>query len=164
MHQSKKGNQWYFGMKAHIGVDAHTGLVHTVIGTAGNVSDISQTQALLHGEEQAAFGDADYQGVEKRPESAEATVTRHVAEKRGQVKKLAGTPLGELLEKVEHAKASIRAKVEHPFHVVKNLFKHKKTRYKGLFKNTAQLLTLFGLANLILARRWLLVAEGEVAS
>ena len=164
MHQSKKGNQWYFGMKAHIGVDAHSGLVHTVIGTAGNVSDISQAQALLHGDEQAAFGDAGYQGVEKRPESAEASVHWHVAEKPSKIKTLAGTALGDLLVQIEHAKASIRAKVEHPFHVVKNLFKHKKTRYKGLAKNTAQLLTLFGLANLVLARRWLLVADGKVAS
>jgi transposase, IS5 family len=164
MHQSKKGNQWYFGMKAHIGVDAHSGLVHTVIGTAGNVSDISQAQALLHGEEQAAFGDAGYLGVEKRPESAGATVEWHVAEKRSKVKALAGTALGDLVAQVEHAKASIRSKVEHPFHVVKNLFKHRKTRYKGLVKNTAQLLTLFGLANLVLARRWLLAADGKVAS
>lgn len=164
MHQSKKGNQWYFGMKAHIGVDAHSGLVHTVIGTAGNVSDISQAQALLHGEEQAAFGDAGYQGVEKRPESSGATVAWHVAEKPSKIRTLAGTALGDLVAQVEHAKASIRAKVEHPFHVVKNLFKHKKTRYKGLGKNTAQLLTLFGLANLILARRWLLAADGKVAS
>lgn len=164
MHQSKKGNQWYFGMKAHIGVDAHSGLVHTVIGTAGNVSDISQAQALLHGEEQAAFGDAGYQGVDKRPESAEATVTWQVAEKRSKVKALAGTALGDLVAQVEHAKASVRAKVEHPFHVVKNLFKHRKTRYQGLAKNTAQLLTLFGLANLILARRWLLATDGKVAS
>ena len=164
MHQSKKGNQWYFGMKAHIGVDAHSGLVHTVIGTAGNVSDISQAQVLLHGEEQAAFGDAGYLGAEKRPESAEATVEWHVAEKRSKVKALAGTALGDLVVQVEHAKASIRAKVEHPFHVVKNLFKHRKTRYKGLAKNTAQLLSLFGLANLVLARRWLLAADGKVAS
>ena len=164
MHQTKKGNQWYFGMKAHIGADAHSGLVHTVIGTAGNVSDISQAQALLHGEEQAAFGDAGYQGVEKRPESAEATVVWHVAEKPSKVKLLAGTALGDLVAQVEHAKASIRAKVEHPFHVVKNLFKHRKTRYKGLAKNTSQLLTLFGLANLVLARRWLLAADGKVAA
>lgn len=164
MHQSKKGNQWYFGMKAHIGVDAHSGLVHTVIGTAGNVSDISQAQALLHGDEQVAFGDAGYQGVEKRPESAEATVVWHVAERPSKVKKLAGTALGDLLAQVEHAKASIRAKVEHPFHVIKNLFKHRKVRYQGLAKNTAQLMTLFGLANLVLARRWLLANEGKVAS
>jgi IS5 family transposase len=164
MHQSKKGNQWYFGMKAHIGVDAHCGLVHTVLGTAGNVSDISQAQALLHGDEQAAFGDAGYQGVEKRPESAEATVQWHVAEKPSKIKTLAGTALGDLIIQVEHAKASIRTKVEHPFHVVKNLFKHRKTRYKGLAKNTAQLMTLFGLANLVLARRWLLAADSQVAS
>ena len=163
MHQSKKGNQWYFGMKAHIGVDAHSGLVHTVIGTAGNVSDISQAQALLHGDEQAAFGDAGYQGIEKRPESTEATVHWHVAEKPSKIKTLAGTALGDLVAQVEHAKASIRAKVEHPFHVVENLFKLRKTRYKGLAKNTAQLLTLFGLANLVLARRWLLADDSQVA-
>lgn len=126
--------------------------------------DISQAQALLHGEEQAAFGDAGYLGVEKRPESAEATVEWHVAEKPSKVKTLAGTALGDLVAQIEHAKASIRAKVEHPFHVVKNLFKHRKTRYKGLAKNTSQLLTLFGLANLVLARRWLSAADGRVAS
>ncbi|MDD2743412.1 MAG: IS5 family transposase [Rhodocyclaceae bacterium] len=164
MHQSKKGNQWYFGMKAHIGVDAHSGLVHTVIGTAGNISDISQAQALLHGEEKAAFGDAGYQGVEKRSESAGANVTWHVAEKPSKVKQLAGTALGDLVVQVEYAKARIRAKVEHPFHVVKNLFRHRKTRYKGLAKNTAQCFTLFGLANLVLARRWLLADDGKVAS
>jgi len=164
MHQSKKGNQWHFGMKAHIGVDAHSGLVHTVIGTAGNVSDVSQAQALLHGEEQAAFGDAGYQGIEKRPESAEASVTWHVAERPSKVKKLAGTALGDLVVQVEYAKARIRAKVEHPFHVVKNIFKHRKTRYKGLAKNTAQCFTLFGLANLVLARRWLLASDSQVAS
>lgn len=164
MHQSKKGNQWYFGMKAPLGVDVHSGLVHTVLGTAGHVSDISQAQALLHGDEQAAFGDAGYQGVEKRPESAEATVQWHVAERPGKVKTLAGTALGDLITQVEPAKASIRAKVEHPFHVVKNLFKHRKTRYKGLARNTAQLMTLFGLANLVLARRWLLATNRPVAS
>jgi transposase, IS5 family len=142
MHQSKKDNQWHFSMKAHIGVDAHSGLVHTVIGKACNVSDISQAQALLHGEEVVPFGDAGYQGIEKRLESAEATVHWHVAEKPSKIKTLAGTALGDLL-----------VQVEHPFRVVKNLFKHKKTRYKGFAKNTAQLLILFGLANLVLARR-----------
>lgn len=164
MHQSKKGNQWYFGMKAHIGVDAQSGLVHTAIGTAGNVSDISEAQALLHGEEQATFGDAGYQGVEKRPERAGATVEWHVADKPSKVKALAGTALGDLGAQVEHAKESIRAKVEHPFHVVKNLFKHRKTRYKGLAKNTAQLLTLFGMANLVLTRRWQLATDSQIAS
>jgi len=164
MHQSKKGKQWYFGMKAHIGVDAQSGLVHTLIGTAGHVSDITQAQALLHGDETDVFGDAGYQGVEKREENLEAPVTWHVAMKPGKRKTLPGSALGDLLERIEHAKASIRAKVEHPFHVVKNLFGHRKTRYKGLAKNTAQLFSLFGLANLILARRWLIDTNTQVAS
>ena len=164
MHQSKKGKQWYFGMKAHIGIDAQSGLVHTVIGTAGNVSDVTQAQALLHGDETDAFGDSGYQGVEKRPESLELPVTWHVAMRPGKCKGLPGTALGDLLEQIEHAKASIRAKVEHPFHVVKNLFGHRKTRYQGLAKSTAQLFSLFGLANLVLARRWLLSANGQVAT
>jgi IS5 family transposase len=164
MHQTKKGNQWHFGMKAHIGVDAQSGLVHTLVGTAANVHDVTQAQALLHGEETDAFGDAGYQGVEKREENLELPVTWHVAMRPGKRKLLPGTPLGDLLEKVEQAKASIRAKVEHPFHVVKNLFHHRKTRYKGLFKNTAQLFSLFGFANLMLARRWLLCADTQVAS
>lgn len=185
MHQSKKGKQWYFGMTsrrrrtpagrsreagcgherseaaqvAHIGVDAQSGLVHTVIGTAGNVSDISQAEALLHGDETDVFGDAGYQGVEKREENIEVPVTWRVAMKPGKRKTLPGTALGNLLERIAHAKASIRAKVEHPFHVVKNPFGHRKTRYKGLAKNTAQLFSLFGLANLMLARRWLLNAN-----
>src|SRR5258706_2520333 len=91
-------------------------------------------------------------------------VTWHVAMRPSQRKALPGTPLGELLERIEHAKASIRAKVEHPFHVVKNLFRHRKVRYRGLAKNTAQLFSLFGLANLVLARRWLLDAHTQGAS
>ena len=164
MHQARKGNQWYFGMKAHIGVDANSGLVHTVVGTAANVSDITQAQALLHGEETDVFGDAGYQGVEKREENLETPVNWHVAMRPGKRRALDRSPLGEMMEKLEQAKASIRAKVEHPFHVVKNLFRHRKTRYRGLAKNTAQLFTLFGFANLMLARRWLLAADSQVAS
>lgn len=164
MHQSKKGNQWHFGMKAHIGVDAKTGLVHTLIGTAGNVHDVTQAQALLHGDETDVFGDAGYQGVEKREENLELPVSWHVAMRPSKRRALPKTAAGELMEHLEHTKASIRAKVEHPFHVVKNLFGHRKTRYKGLAKNTAQLFSLFGFANLMLARRWLLVLGGQVAS
>jgi IS5 family transposase len=164
MHQSQKGNQWHFGMKAHIGVDANSGLVHTLIGTAGNVHDITQAQALLHGDETDAFGDAGYQGVEKREEHLEQPVTWHIAMRPSKRKALDKSPAGELMERLEHTKASIRAKVEHPFHVVKNLFRHRKARYKGLAKNTAQLFTLFGFANLVLARRWLLSVDSRVAS
>ena len=137
---------------------------HSVLGTAANVSDITQAQALLHGEETDVFGDAGYQGVEKREENLELPVNWHVAMRPGKRRALPRTALGELMERVEQTRASIRAKVEHPFHVVKNLFRHRKTRYRGLAKNTAQLLSLFGLANLMLARRWLLAANSQVAS
>jgi IS5 family transposase len=163
MHQVKKGNQWHFGMKAHIDVDANSGLVHTLIGTAANVSDITQAQALLHGEETDAFGDAGYRGIEEREEHLETRVNWHVAMRPGKRRALDRSALGEMMEKLEQAKASIRAKVEHPFHVVKNLFRHRKTRYRGLAKNTAQLFTLFGFANLMLTRRWLLAADSRVA-
>ena len=164
MHQTKKGQQWYFGMKAHIGVDAQSGLVHTVIGTAAHVSDVTQAQDLLHGDETQAFGDAGYQGVEKRDENLECPVTWHIALRPSKRKALKDTPQGNLVEWIEHTKASIRAKVEHPFHVVKNLFRHRKTRYRGLAKNTAQLFSLFGFANLVLARRALLSANTQGAS
>lgn len=156
MHQTKKGNQWHFGLKAHIGVDADSGLVHTVVTTAANVGDVTQAHALLHGEEATVCGDAGYTGVEKREENRETPVTWQVAMKPGKRRALPDTPLGQLLDKIEHLKASVRAKVEHPFHVVKNLFKHKKTRYRGLAKNGAQLWALFGWANLMLAKRKLM--------
>jgi IS5 family transposase len=164
MHQSKKGNDWHFGMKAHIGVDATSGLVHTVVGTAGNVADVTQAHALLHGDEIAALGDAGYQGVEKRPENLGKAVTWHVAMKRSKRKALPNNKLGRMREKLEHLKASVRAKVEHPFHVIKNLFRHRKTRYRGLAKNTAQLFTLFGFANLVLASRRFTITETRRAS
>ena len=164
MHQSKKGNDWHFGLKAHVGVDASSGLVHTVIGSAGNVADVTQAGALLHGDESAVLGDAGYQGVEKREENLDKAVTWHVAMKRSKRKALPKNKLGRMLEKLEHLKASVRAKVEHPFHVIKNLFRHRKTRYRGLAKNTAQLFSLFGFANLVLAGRRFKITETRVAS
>ena len=152
MHSSKKGNQWYFGMKAHIGVDAGSGLVHTVRGTAGHVSDIAEANALLHGQESVAFGDAGYQGVEKRPD-ATADVTWYVAMRPGKRKALnKESEADALIDKAEKLKAGIRAKVEHPFRVVKRQFGYVKVRYRGLKKNTAQLFTLFALSNLWMVR------------
>jgi transposase, IS5 family len=163
MHQTKKGNQWYFGMKAHIGVDAQSGLVHSVSGTAANVADIAQTHALLHGQEKQAYADAGYLGVEKREEIATSSpdVEWHVAAKRGKVKAMAEGLLKELTVRLERVKAQVRARVEHPFHILKNLFRHRKTRYRGLAKNTAQLHSLFALANLFIARRPLLNTAPE---
>ena len=158
MHQTKKGNAWHFGMKAHIGVDTHSGLVHTVTGTAANVADIAETHELLHGEEKHVFADAGYTGVEKREELAAKAgkVKWYVAMKRGKRKAMAEGALKEASEAFEKAKAQVRALVEHPFHILKNLFKHRKTRYRGLSKNTAQLHTLFALVNLMIAKRELL--------
>ena len=158
MHQTKKGNMWHFGMKAHIGADAESGLVHTLIGTAANVADIACARELLHGEEKASYVDAGYTGIEKRDEAAGEAGKRtwYVALKRGKIKKMVEGEIKEVICRIEKLKAQVRAKVEHPFHVVKNLFGHRKVRYRGLQKNTAQLHTLFGLANLVLAKRVLL--------
>jgi len=158
MHQTKKGNMWHFGMKAHIGADAESGLVHTVIGTAANVADIACARELLHGEETAGYVDAGYTGIEKRDEAAgdEGKRTWYVALKRGKIKKMVEGEIKDVTCRIEKLKARVRAKVEHPFHVVKNLFGYRKVRYRGLEKNTAQLHTLFGLANLVLAKRVLL--------
>jgi IS5 family transposase len=164
MHQTKKGNQWYFGMKAHIGADAAHGLVHTLVTTAANVSDVTQAHALLHGEESLAFGDAGYQGAEKRPEHKAAHTKWQVAMRYGKRKALPDTEVGRLDEQIEQIKASIRAKVEHPFHVIKNVFGLKKVRYRGLAKNTAQLFTLFVLANLVIAKRRLFELHAQGAS
>jgi IS5 family transposase len=154
MHQTKKGNQWHFGMKAPIGADAEFGLVHTLVTTAAH--------ALLQGAERIAFGDAGYQGVEKREENQTPDVKWHVAMQPGKRRSLPENELGRIEEKIEKLKASMRAKVEHPFHIIKNIFQLKKVRYRGLVKNTAQLLTLFGLANLLIAKRriWALHAQG----
>jgi IS5 family transposase len=159
MHQTKKGNQWHFGMKAHIGVDVDSGLVHTVIGTAANVHDVTQGHGLLHGDEQVVFADAGYQGATKRVEAT--GVDWHVAMRPGKRRALdKNSPWGNLLDKAEQMKASVRAKVEHPFRVIKCQFGFTKVRYKGLAKNTAQLVTLFALSNLWMARRKLMEAQG----
>lgn len=158
MHQVKKGKQWHFGMKAHIGVDAESGLVHTIIGTAANVNDVTQGHSLLHGQEQVVFADAGYQGAAKRPEAT--GVDWQVAMRPGKRKVQKLTPWGQLVEKAEKLKASVRAKVEHPFRVIKCQFGFTKVRDKGLVKTTAQLVTLFALSNLWMARRQLMGGRG----
>ena len=163
MHQTKKGNQYYFGMKAHIGVDDESGLVHSVVGTAANVADITQVDKLLHGDENVVCADAGYTGVEKRPEHAGREVIWQVAARRSTYKKLdKRSALYKAKRKIEKAKAQVRAKVEHPFRVIKRQFGYVKTRFRGLAKNTAQLVTLFALSNLWMARRHLLTTAGEV--
>jgi IS5 family transposase len=160
MHSTKKGNQWHFGMKAHIGVDADSGLVHTVVGTAANVHDVTQAHALIHGEESDVFADAGYQGADKRAQTQGIPVNWHVAMRPGKRRALdKTTPLGAMLEKLEQIKARIRCKVEHPRQVIKCQFGHRKTRYRGLEKNTHQLRVLFALSNLWMVRKRILQAS-----
>ena len=160
MHSSKKGEQMYFGMKAHIGADADSGLVHTVRGTSGNVNDVTEGNSLLHGQETVVFADAGYQGIEKRAD-ANPDVTWHVAMRPGKRRTLSkDSAVDALLEQAEKLKAGIRAKVEHPFRVIKRQFGFVKVRYRGLKKNTAQLVTLFALSNLWMVRHKLMEAQG----
>ena len=159
MHQTKKGNQWYFGMKAHVGTDADSGLVHTVVGTAANVNDVTQGHELLHGEEQVVFADAGYQGAMNRSEAT--GVTWHVAMRPGKRRALDMRKKSHrLIDEIERLKASVRAKVEHAFRVIKLQFGFTKVRYRGLAKNTAQLKTLFALSNLWMVRRKLMAVVG----
>jgi IS5 family transposase len=155
MHQTRKGQQWYFGMKAHIGADRDSKLVHTGVVTAANVADITKTSELLHGQEQQVHADAGYTGVEKRAEivALERKIDWQIARKRGQIKAMAEGAEKETLKAVEKAKASVRAFVEHPFHILKNIFRQRKVRYRGLAKNGHQLYTLFGLANVVIGGR-----------
>lgn len=155
---TKKGNQWFFGMKAHIGIDADSGLVHSVAGTAANVHDLTPVDKLLHGEETQVHTDAGYQGIDKREELQHHTVQWQVAMRPGKRRALPDTPMGQIMRKLEETKARIRAKVEHPFRVIKRQFGYTKARYRGLAKNTAQLQTLFALSNLWMVRRRLMVA------
>jgi len=159
MHQTRKGNQWCFGMKAHIGVDERTGLVHSVVTTAANAGDVTQVGNLLHGKEKRVFGDAGYMGAEKHA-PAKRGRKWHIAAKRSKVKAMEDEVLRGLTEQIEHLKASIRAAVEHPFRVVKRQFGHVKARYRGLAKNGAQVLTLFALSNLWMTRKHLLEKAG----
>jgi len=128
MHQTKKGNEWYFGMKCHIGADAESGLVHTVRGTSANVHDVVEANALLHGDEKDVIGDAGYQGAHKRAD-ARKEVRWHIAMRPGKRKALdLSKRIDRMIDELEHTKASIRAKVEHPFRVIKRQFGFVKVR------------------------------------
>jgi IS5 family transposase len=160
MHQTKKGNQWFFGMKAHIGVDTDSGLVHTLVTTPANEADIEVADELLHGKEQTVHADSGYTGADKRVPRRD--LRWEIAAKRGRIKSMPEGRMKRALEAAERAKASIRAKVEHPFRVIKRQFGLVKVRFRGLAKNTGHLLTLFALSNLWMARRRLLALTGEV--
>ena len=151
MHQAKKGNQWYFGMKAHIGVDAESGLTHSLETTPANGSDVATAHKVLHGGEERVWGDAGYTGVGKRGENEKRKVEWLVAMKHGK-RRLLDKDGPE--EEAERQKGSVRAKVEHPFLYVKRHFGYGKVRYRGLAKNTQRIALLLGFTNLLIAGRY----------
>ena len=156
MHQTNKGNQWYFGMKVHIGVDKDSGLIHSVVTTAANVHDLTPAAELLHGDEKVIYGDAGYQGIAKRPEMEGTAADFRVAMRPGNRRVLPDTPEGRLQDLIEAAKAHIRAKIEHPFRVIKQQFGFQKTRLRGLAKNRCKINVMAAVTNLFLARGHLL--------
>ena len=153
MHQVKKGNEWHFGMKMHIGVDDALGLIHSVSTTAANVHDITQADQLLHGKEQRVWGDAGYRGIEKRPEHQDRDVDWHIAMRPGKRRQLPG---GGTKAQAETLKAQVRAKVEHPFRYIKRVFGYDKVRYRGLEKNGERLHMLAAFTNLMVGKKYLL--------
>ena len=155
MHQTKKGHQWYFGMKAHLGADRDSKLVPTMVVTATHVADVTKTAELLHGEEQQVQAAAGYTGVEKRAEivALARKIDWPIARQRGLSRAMAEGTEKAAVKAAEQTKAAVRAFVEHPFHIVKNLFRHRKVRYRGLAQNGHQLYILFGLANVVLGGR-----------
>lgn len=151
MHQTKKGQQWYFGMKAHVGTDLETGVVHSLVTTPANAADVTQVDGLLHGAETDVFADAGYQGA---AQWTRARVRWHIAMRLGKRRALdTGTDKGRLIDELERVKARIRAKGEHAFRVIKRQFGFTKVSYRGLAKNTAKLHTLFMLGNLWMLRK-----------
>lgn len=152
MHQCKKGNQWHFGMKMHIGTDDALGLIHSVTTTAANVHDIAVADQLLHGSEETVWGDAGYLGVDKRAEHQGRSVDWQIAMRPGKRAKL---PEGDPVAKLERLKAGMRAKVEHSFFYIKRVFGYDKVRYRGLAKNTERLYVLAGFSNLMMARKYM---------
>ncbi len=156
MHQTRKGKQWYFGAKAHIGVDVESGLIHSTDATAANEADVTRTDKLLHGGESYVVGDSGYRGAHKREGMRERELTWTIAERPSRIAAMEEGPLKALTHQIEHLKAKLRARVEHRFHILKNLFGYRKVRYKGLKKNRAQIQVLFVLVNLVISKKALL--------
>ena len=160
MHQTKKGNQWHFGMKAHIGVDADGGLVHSVVSTAANEADVNHVADLLHGKEKDVWADSGYRGAPSRVDRED--LQWHIAARPSDIAKLPEGKAKARVQDREHKKASVRAKGEHPFRVVKRQFGFVKVRFRGLAKNAAHVVTLFALSNLWMARKKLIAMMGVV--
>lgn len=151
MSSTKKGNDWYFGMKAHIGVDHQLGIVHSIEGTTAKIHDKEMQNDLLHGQEKAVFGDKGYYKEDDKREMRRKEIFCGILDKGKR-----NHPLSNKQKRRNRKLSSVRAKVEHPFQVIKCQWGYRKVRYKGLFKNTMQLNVLFGLANLYMNRKRLI--------
>lgn len=157
MHQTKKGNQWYHGMKIHAGVDAGSGYVHTITATAANVHDIQETSKLIRDDDNVVYGDSGYTGIEKRPEIAgdsQKSQIEYIINRRPSSMKTKVPYNGINWEKeIEHRKSATRCKVEHPFLIVKKYFGYVKVAYRGLAKNFNRFNMLFACGNLLMVHR-----------
>jgi len=153
MTGTKKHGKPHFGMKMHIGTDSMNGLMHSVETTTAKEHDITKAEELLHGEEEAVYGDAGYTGLDHRDEMKDRTeLTYEINLRRDTVNRLPEGPYKEEVKKQECAKSRVRAKVELPFHIIKNLFGFKKVRYRGLAKNRARIMMLAALANIMICK------------
>lgn len=151
MHQTKKGNEWKFGMKCHIGVDSGSGLVHTMTVTAANVHDIKQAAALICDDDEVVYGDSGYLGIQKRPEVTSdkhlASIDYRINRRPGKLPRVSDNAI-DWERYIENRKSSVRCKVEHAFRIIKCQFGYKKTVYRGLMKNENRLYAMFACANL----------------
>ena len=151
MHQTKKGNEWKFGMKCHIGVDAGSGLVHTITVTAANAHDITQAAALIREDDEVVYGDSGYLGIQKRPEITSdahlSSIDYRINRRPGKLPHVSDNAI-DWERYIENRKSSVRCKVEHAFRIIKCQFGYKKTVYRGLMKNENRLYALFACANL----------------
>lgn len=156
MHQTKKGNEWKFGMKCHVGVDAGSGLVHTITVTSANVHDINEAHKLLRDDDEFAYGDNGYSGIEKRDEIKNdehlSKIDFRINRRPKSLPKVSDNAF-DWEREIEHRKSSVRCKVEHAFKIIKDTFSFRKVRYKGLAKNLHKLNVLFACANLLMVKR-----------
>lgn len=156
MHSTKKGNQWHFGMKVHAGVDAGSGYVHTITGTAANVHDINEAASLIRKDDEVVYGDSGYLGIEKREEIQNDDHFSHVEYRINQRPSSLKMKICDGInwdKVIEHGMSSVRCKVEHPFLIVKRLFGYAKTAYRGIAKNMNRFHILFASANLLMCSR-----------
>ncbi len=154
MHQTKKGNEWHFGMKMHVGVDAESGYVHTIEATSANVHDITVASRLMREDDKVVYGDSAYLGIEKRPkilaDEQKMAIDYRVNQRPGKFAKMPQSPGKDWDCYTEYKKSAVRCKVEHPFRIIKGIFGYKKVVYRGLSKNLNRFYMLFGSANLLM--------------